>query len=150
MMRPYRHVLLACTASVAASAGGVFLPAAASAQPAGTPATPTISLVLSPATVDYGHQSVTAWGTVSTPTGPVAGATVTVSYLDTDGQSVEISLTTGTDGGYSGAIADPEAAAQQVTASVAATSTTAMASTSAQLGFTMTPFPSLRVSLSHM
>jgi hypothetical protein len=136
MIHSYRHVLLAAAAGVAALVGTVLLLAAASAQAAGTPVTPTITLVLSPTTVDYGHQSVTASGTVTTSGGPVAGATVTVSYLDIDGQSAQISLATGANGGYSGSIPDPEAAAQQVTASVAATSSTTAASASAQLGFT--------------
>lgn len=135
-LRPHRRVLLASAASVAALAGSVLLPAAASAQPADTPVTPTITLVLSPATVDYGHQTVTASGTVTTSTGSVAGAAVTVSYLDIDGQSVQVWLDTGNDGSYSGTIPDPELAPQQVTASVAATSSTAAASVSAQLGFT--------------
>jgi hypothetical protein len=93
--------------------------------------------VLSPATVDYGHQNVTASGTVTTSGGPVAGAAVAVSYLDADGQDAQISLTGDTIGSYSGTIPDPEAAAQEVTATVAATSSTATASMSAQLGFTM-------------
>jgi hypothetical protein len=135
-LHPYRHVLLASIASVAALAGIVLLPAAASGQAAGTPVTPKITLVLSPTTVDYGHQSVTASGTVTTSGARSRGATVTVSYLDTVGQSAQISLTTGANGGYSGIIADPEAAAQQVTASVPATSSTTAASASAQLGFT--------------
>jgi hypothetical protein len=109
--------------------GILLVPAVASAQPADAPA---ITLGLSPATVDYGHQSVTASGTVTASAGPVAGASVTVSYLDIAGQSAQISLTTGSEGGYSGTIPDPERAAQTVTASVAATSSTA----SAPLGFT--------------
>src|SRR5215472_16393773 len=99
MMRPYRRVLLAAAAGVAALAGSVLLPAAASAQPADTP---TITLVLTPATVDYGHQNVTASGTVTASGSPVVGAAVTVSYTDVDGQSEGISLTTGNDGSYSG------------------------------------------------
>jgi len=80
----------------------------ASAQPAGTAATATITLALSPATVDYGHQNVTASGTVSTSAGPVASAAVTVSYTDIDQQAAQISLTTGANGSYSGTIPDPE------------------------------------------
>src|SRR5215469_9673258 len=135
-LHPYRRVLLAAAASVAALAGGMLPPTAASAQPADTSPTPTITLALSPATVDYGHQNVTASGTVTTSAGPVIGAAVTVSYVDVDGQSEQISLTTGDDGSYSGTILLPETAAQQVTASVAATSSTAAASVPAQLGFT--------------
>jgi hypothetical protein len=135
-LRPYRHALLLSSASVAALAGSVLLPAGASAQPAGTPVPPIITLVLSPATVDYGHQSVTASGTVTTSAGPVAGAAVTVSYLDIDHQTALISVTTGTNGSYSGTIPDPETAAQDVTASVAATSSTTAASAPAHLGFT--------------
>jgi hypothetical protein len=135
-LRSHRHVLLASAAGLAALTGIVLVPAAASAQPAGTPAAATITLALSPATVDYGHQNITASGTVTTSTGPVTGATVTVSYMDIDHQSAQVSLTTGSDGSYSGTIPDPETAAQTVTASVAATSSTAAASTSAQLGFT--------------
>ena len=131
----YRRPLLASAIGLAALAGSVLLPAAASAQPAGTPATTTVTLVLSPATVDYGHQSVIASGAVTTSAGPVAGAAVTVSYTDVDGQSEGISLVTGTDGSYSGTILDPETAAQQVTASVTATSSTAAALASAQLSF---------------
>ena len=56
------------------------------------------------------------------------------SYVDIDQQFAQISLRTGSDGGYSSAIPDPEAAAQTVTASAAAISSTASAS--AQLGFT--------------
>jgi len=114
--RPARNGLLAAAAGAVALAGGVLLPAAASAQSAGTPATTTITLGLSPATVDYGHQNVTASGTVTTTAGPVAGATVTVSYVDIDQQFAQISLTTGTDGSYSGIIPDPETAAQTITA----------------------------------
>jgi len=132
----YRCVLVAAVAGVAALAGGLLLPAAASAQAAPGVVTPTITLVLSPTTVDYGHQNVTASGTVTTLAGPVAGAAVTVSYVDIDGQSAQVSLTTGTDGSYSGTIPDPETAAQTIAASVAATSSTTTASTSAQLGFT--------------
>src|SRR5215469_12340659 len=135
-LHPYRRVLLAAAASVAALAGGMLPPTAASAQPADTSPTPTITLALSPATVDYGHQNVTASGTVTTSTGPDVGAAVTVSYVDVDGQSEGISLITGNDGSYSGTLLSPETAAQQVSASVAATSSTAAASTSAQLGFT--------------
>ncbi len=135
-LSPYRRALLTSAVSAAALLGGMLLPAAASAQPADTPVTPTITLALSPATVDYGHQNVTASGTVTTSAGPVAGATVTVSYLDADGQSAQISLASGKNGSYSGTILDPEMAAQEVTASVAATSSTVAASTSAQLGFT--------------
>jgi hypothetical protein len=136
MMHSYRHVLLAAAAGVAALAGTVLLPASASAQAAGTPVTPTITLVLSPTTVDYGHQSVTASGTVTTSGGPVEGATVTVSYIDTEGQSAQISLPTGTNGGYTATIPDPDPAAQSVTAAVAATASTGTASASASLGFT--------------
>jgi len=132
----YRYVLLAAAASVAVLAGGLLLPAAASAQPASTPATPKITLGLSPATVDYGHQNVTASGTVTTTAGPVASAAVTVSYVDIDGQPAQVTLTTGTDGSYSGTIPDPETAAQTVTAAVAATASTTTASVSQQLGFT--------------
>jgi hypothetical protein len=133
LLRSHRHVLLASAASLAALTTILLVPAAASAQPAGTP---TITLALSPTTVDYGHQNVTASGTVTTSAGPVASAAVTVSYLDIDKQAAQISLTTGSDGRYSGTIPDPETAAQTVTASVAATSSTAAASASAQLGFT--------------
>ena len=84
-LRPCRRVLMATGASVAALAGSLLLPAAASAQSVDTPVTPTITLALSPATVDYGHQSVTASGAVTTSAGPVAGATVSVSYVDVDG-----------------------------------------------------------------
>jgi hypothetical protein len=136
LARPYRRVLLAAAASVAALAGSLLGPAWASAQPAGTPLTPTVTLVLSPATVDYGHQSVTASGKVTTSAGPEVGAAVTVSYVDVDGRSAQISLITGNDGSFSGAILSPETAAQEVTAGVAATSSTAAASASAQLGFT--------------
>jgi hypothetical protein len=135
-LRSHRHVLLASAAGLAASIAIVGVPAAASAQPATSPATPTITLALSPATVDYGHQSVTASGTVTTSAGPVTGAAVTISYEDTSSQAAQISLTTGTDGSYSGTIPDPETAAQTVTATVAATASTAVASASAQLGFT--------------
>jgi hypothetical protein len=135
-LRSHRHVLLASAASVAALTGILFVPASASAKPATTPATPTITLTLSPATVDYGNQSVTASGTVTTSAGPVAGAAVTVLYVNVNKQAAQLSLTTGTDGSYSGTIPDPETAAQTVTATVAATSSTTSASTSAQLGFT--------------
>src|SRR5215472_17239643 len=122
LAHPYRYVL-AAAASAAALAGGMLLPAAAaSALSAATPLTPTITLVLSPATVDYGHQNVNASGTVTTSAGPVIGAAVTVSYVDVDGQSAGISLITGSDGSYSGTILSPETEAQQVTTSVAATS----------------------------
>jgi hypothetical protein len=135
-LRPSRYVLLVAVAGVAALAGSLLLPAAASAQPAGAPVTPTVTLVLSPATVDYGHQSIAASGRVTTSAGPVADVTVTVSYVDVDQQFAQISLTTGTNGSYSGTIPDPETAAQEVTASVAATSSTTAASESAELGFT--------------
>jgi hypothetical protein len=134
--RPYRRVLMAIAASAAALAGSLLGPAWASAQPAGTPVTRTITLALSPATVDYGHRNVTASGAVTTSAGPVVGAAVTVSYVDVDGQSAQISLITGNDGSYSGIMLSPETAAQQVTASVAATSSTAAGSASEQLGFT--------------
>jgi len=137
LLRSHRHILLASVASLAALTGVVLVPGAASAQPATSSATSTITLALSPATVDYGHQTVTASGAVTTSGSPVAGAAVTVSYVNIDGQSAQISLTTGTDGRYSGTIPDPETAAQAVTASIAATSSTAAASASAQLGFTM-------------
>lgn len=65
-LRPYRRVLLASAASVAALVGSLLLPAAASGQAASSPVTPTITLMFSQATVDYGHQSVTASGTVTT------------------------------------------------------------------------------------
>jgi len=136
VVRSHRHILLASAASLAALAGILLVPAAASAQPAGTAATSAITLALSPATVDYGHQNVTASGTVTTSAGPVASAAVAVSYTDIDGQSAQVLLTTGANGGYSGTIPDPEAASQTVTASVAATSSTTAASASAQLGFT--------------
>lgn len=136
LVHPRRHVLLATAASVAALVGGLLVPAAASAQPAGTPLMPTITLVLTPATVDYGHQIVTASGAVTTSAGPTIGATVTLSYTDVGGKPAQIALTTGNGGGYSGTIPDPDTAAQQVTASVAATSSTAAASASAHLGFT--------------
>src|SRR5215469_5782509 len=109
----YRRVLLAVAASVAALAGSLLGSAWASAQPAGTPLTPTVTLVLSPATVDYGHQSVTASGTVTTSAGPEVGAAVTVSYVDVDGQSAQIALTTGSSGSYSGTIPNPETKAQE-------------------------------------
>ena len=131
-----RYVLVVAAAGIAALTGILLVPAAATAQPAGAAATPTITLVLSPATVDYGHQSVTASGTVTTSAGPVAGATVMVSYMDIDEQFAQVSLTTGSDGSYSGTIPDPETAAQTVTASVAATSSTTTASASQPLGFT--------------
>jgi len=137
LLHRYHYVLLAAAASVAVLVASVLLPAAASAQPATTSATPTITLELSPTTVDYGHQNVTASGTVTTSAGPVADATVTVSYVDIDQQGAQISLTTDSDGSYSGTIPDPETAAQTVTASVAATSSTTTASTSTPLGFTM-------------
>jgi hypothetical protein len=136
LLRSHRHVLLASAASLAALTGVLLVPAAASARSATTAATPAMTLAVSPATVDYGHQNVTASGTVTTSAGPVAGAAVTVSYLDVDGQSAQISLTTGTDGSYSGTIPDPQTAAQQVNASVAAASSTGAASASAPLGFT--------------
>ena len=136
VLRSHRHVLLACAASLAALTGILLVPAAASAQPAGTSATTTITLALSPATVDYRHQDVTASGTVATSAGPVEGATVTVSYVDIDQQFAQISLTTASDGSYSGTIPDPETAAQTVTASVEATSSTTAASASQPLGFT--------------
>jgi hypothetical protein len=131
----YRRALLASAAGVAALAGSLLLSAASTAQPAGSPVTPTITLVLSPATVDYGHQSVTVSGTVTTSGGPVAGAAVTISYEDNLSQTAHISVTTDSAGGYSGTIPDPEAAVQVITASVAATSSTAVASASARLGF---------------
>jgi hypothetical protein len=134
-LHPYRHVLLACIASVVALAGSLLLPAAASAQPAGATVTTAITLGLSPATVDYGHQSVTASGTVTNSGVPVAGAAVTVSYKDILGQAAQISVTTNSAGGYTGTIPDPETAAS-VTAAVAATAGTTAASASAQLGFT--------------
>jgi hypothetical protein len=115
--------------------GILLVPAAASAQPADAPVTPTVTLALSPATVDYGHQTVTASGTVTSSAGPVADATVTVSYEDIIGQAAQISITTGSHGGYAATIPDPETAPQDVTASVAATSSAAAASASAQLGF---------------
>jgi len=131
-MRWRSHVILASAAGVATLTGFLLVPAAASAQPAGTAAASTITLALSPATVDYGHQNVTASGTVTTSAGPVADATVTVSYVDIDQQSAQVSLTTGTNGSYSGTIPDPETAAQTVTASVVGTSSTV----SEPLGFT--------------
>ena len=137
LLRSHRHFLLVPSVCLAALTGILLVPGVASAQSADAPVTPTVTLVLSPATIDYGHQTVTASGAVTTSSGPVTDAPVTVSYEDTFGQAAQISLTTGSDGRYSGTIPDPEAAAQDVTASVAATSSTAPASTSAQLGFTM-------------
>lgn len=134
-----RYVLLAAAASVAVLAGGLLMPAAADAQTADTPVTPAITLVLTPPTADYGHQSVAASGTVTTSAGPLAGATITVGYMDIAQQFAQISLKTGSDGRYSGTIPDPETAAQTVTATVAATSSTSAASASAQLGFTTDP-----------
>ena len=111
LLRSHHYVLLASAVGLAVLTGIVLVPAAASAQPAITPATPTISLALSPATVDYGHETVTASGTVTTSVDPVADAAVTVSYEDMAGRAAHISLTTGTAGSYSGTIPDPEAAA---------------------------------------
>jgi hypothetical protein len=128
--RRYRYVLVATAAGVAALAGSLVLPAAASAQPASTSATPTITLTLSPTTVDYGHQTVIASGTVSTSAGPVSGEAVTISYTNAGDQPASIVTSTDASGSYDTSITGLLAGPQTITASGGGASSTA------DLGFT--------------
>ena len=127
--------ILSGTALLALLGAGFQVPAMASAAPAAT----SITITLSPAVLDYGHQATTVSGIVSTTSGPADNAAVTVSYQNASGQAAQLALTTDTNGGYAGTIADPQAAAQEVTASVAATASITSASASAELGITQDP-----------
>jgi hypothetical protein len=105
------------------------------AEPAGATAsasTPTITIALSPATLDYGHQSIVVSGTVSTVP---SGTDVTVAYENSSGQSDQAVTATGASGAYQVTLTSLEPAAQDITATVAATSTTTSASVSAALAF---------------
>ncbi len=106
--------------------------AVAPAEAATATTTPTITIALSPDTLDYGHQTVVVSGTVSAVP---AGTAVTIGYENSSDAADQVVATTGASGGYQATIANPEAAAQTVTATVAATDSTDAASASAPLGF---------------
>jgi hypothetical protein len=127
----YRFFTGAALASLALAAAAV-----AQAVPAGaaTTSTPTITITLSPATLDYGHQTITVSGTVSTVP---AGTAVTVTYENASDQADQVVASTDASGSYQATLTSLEPAAQDITATAAATSTTSSASASAQLAFTM-------------
>lgn len=132
------HFAAATTAAAICVLAGVLLvPVTAQAATGAADPAPTITIGLSPATLDYGHQVITVSGAVTAAANtPVVGADVGISYLNGAGQNAQLTVATDGSGDYSGNIIDPAPTDQVITATVAATSTTAAASASASLGFT--------------
>jgi hypothetical protein len=102
---------------------------AATAAPAGAATTPTITITLSPTTIDYFHHTITVSGAVSTvPT----GTEVTLACQDAEGQGGQVVAMTAADGSYGARITNPFLGGSgSVTATVSATATTSSASVSA-------------------
>lgn len=111
---------------MAVALGVLLAPANALAGPAtATANATTVTISLSPTTLDYHNQTIAVSGTVT----PAAVTSVTITYLNSAGQTTPLVLSTDASGDYQEDISNLEPAAQTITAS------TETASASAELGF---------------
>lgn len=110
-------------AAMALALGILLIPANALA--ANTANADTVTIALSPTTLDYHNQTIEVAGNVM----PAAATSVTVTYLNSADQTTNLTLTTDASGDYQATISNLEPTSQTITAS------TATASASAELDF---------------
>ncbi len=123
-----RFIAMGGAAATAVALGILLVPADALAAPgSATSDAGTVTIALSPATLDYHDQTITASGSVT----PAAATSVTVTYLDSADQATQLVVTSDASGDYEAIISNLEPTSQAITAS------TATASASAELDFAL-------------
>jgi hypothetical protein len=141
----YRYVLVAAAASVAALAGGMLLPAAASAQPAGTPVTITASFAQS--YVNYGA-SDTLSGVASYTSGGtthlLGGTTLTITSPGSfNWPAISTTVTTAANGSYSYVTPTIPVAVSSVEYTVSSAATTSLAAGQASASFKVNQYATI-------